>query len=105
VIEEKNRTLVAFHESGHAIVAIFTPGNYIIKLIFTIPLYETQSYMYIVLQNNSKYRFIDGFSMFTLCNSKSTKIFCRNFHYFLSLMKKETYSGGKIDSFILRSLM
>ncbi|XP_066912250.1 uncharacterized protein [Clytia hemisphaerica] len=25
VIEEKNRTLVAFHESGHAIVAIFTP--------------------------------------------------------------------------------
>lgn len=28
VIEEKNRNLVAYHESGHAIVALFTPGSY-----------------------------------------------------------------------------
>ena len=26
VIEEKNRRLVAYHEGGHAIVALFTPG-------------------------------------------------------------------------------
>ena len=26
VIEEKNRKLVAYHEGGHAIVALFTPG-------------------------------------------------------------------------------
>ena len=27
VIEEENRTLVAYHESGHAIVALYTPGG------------------------------------------------------------------------------
>lgn len=27
VIEEENRTLVAYHESGHAIVALYTPSN------------------------------------------------------------------------------
>ena len=26
VIEEKNRELVAYHEGGHAIVALYTPG-------------------------------------------------------------------------------
>lgn len=28
VIEEKNKRLVAYHEGGHAIVALFTPGKY-----------------------------------------------------------------------------
>ena len=28
VIEEKNRRLVAYHEGGHAIVALFTPGKF-----------------------------------------------------------------------------
>ena len=27
VIEEKNRRLVAYHEGGHAIVALYTPGE------------------------------------------------------------------------------
>ena len=27
VIEEQNRKLVAYHESGHAIVALYTPGE------------------------------------------------------------------------------
>lgn len=27
VIEEKNRKLVAYHEGGHAIVALYTPGR------------------------------------------------------------------------------
>lgn len=28
VIEEKNKRLVAYHEGGHAIIALFTPGKY-----------------------------------------------------------------------------
>lgn len=27
IIEEKNRKLVAYHEGGHAIVALYTPGE------------------------------------------------------------------------------
>ena len=27
VIEEKNRQLVAYHEGGHAILALYTPGE------------------------------------------------------------------------------
>ena len=34
VIEEKNRILVAYHESGHAVVAIYTPG--ILRLFSSI---------------------------------------------------------------------
>ena len=32
VIEEKNRILVAYHESGHAVVAMYTPGIYTYNL-------------------------------------------------------------------------
>ena len=28
VIQEKNRRLVAYHEGGHAIVALYTPGEF-----------------------------------------------------------------------------
>ena len=30
VIEEKNKKLVAYHEGGHAIVALYTPGGSVV---------------------------------------------------------------------------
>lgn len=33
VIEQKNKELVAFHEGGHAIVALFTPGQCALLII------------------------------------------------------------------------
>ena len=38
VIEEKNKRLVAYHEGGHAIVALFTPGNWVSFLAFSTQL-------------------------------------------------------------------
>ena len=36
VIQEENRRLVAYHEAGHAVVAMCTPGmSYV---VFTVPL-------------------------------------------------------------------
>ena len=36
MIEQKNKELVAFHEGGHAIVAMFTPGLIMIIIIIMI---------------------------------------------------------------------
>ena len=35
VIAEENRRLVAYHEAGHAVVALWTPGMYV---LFAVPL-------------------------------------------------------------------
>ena len=36
VIQEENRRLVAYHEAGHAVVALCTPG--MLHVVFTISL-------------------------------------------------------------------
>ena len=38
VIQEENRRLVAYHEAGHAVVALCTPG--MSHVAFTVPLYH-----------------------------------------------------------------
>ena len=44
VIEEKNRKLVAYHEGGHAIVALYTPG-----LLLRTTLLHNQSVLHSII--------------------------------------------------------
>lgn len=43
VIEEKNKRLVAYHEGGHAIVALFTPGKYWVSFLVSTHSYPIPS--------------------------------------------------------------